>query len=37
MLAQRRCRCRGGWAWQEPLHESIQALVGIFLTFGGEG
>ena len=36
MLAQKRCRSRGGSSWQEPAHEGIEALVGIFLAFVGE-
>ena len=36
MLAQKQCRSRGGWAWQTPMHEGVEALVGLCMPFGGE-
>ena len=36
MLAQRRERSRGGWSGQEPVHEGVETLGGLFMPLVGE-
>src|SRR5712691_8642964 len=36
MLAHKRCRDRGGWSWQEPVPEGMEALGGLCMPCVGE-
>jgi hypothetical protein len=35
-LERKHGRCGGGWSWQAPLHERVEAGVGLFMPCVGE-